>query len=224
VVVLAKLPEPGRVKTRLCPPLTPDAAAELQQACLCDLWARLAPLSPVRRLLCHDPPDAGERFRHLLGGRTDLLAQVEGDLGDRLIATFQALFARGLGPIVALGADSPDLPLPLITHALQMLASDSCDVVVGPAADGGYTFIGLNRFYPEPFLRIPWSTSEVCAFTHTRCIQAGLRLETLESWEDVDDVSSLVRLCDRVFTRPADFPQLCRFFREHPYDFGNVGA
>src|SRR5437764_6463169 len=81
IVVFAKAPEPGRVKTRLCPPLTREAAAELHQACLCDLWERLARLSRVRRVLCHDPAESGQQFRRLLGGETELLAQAKGDLG-----------------------------------------------------------------------------------------------------------------------------------------------
>src|SRR5437899_1971265 len=145
IVVFAKAPEPGRVKTRLCPPLTPEGAADLHQACLCDLWERLARLSPVRRVICHDPPESGPLFRRLLGSETEMLPQSEGDLGEKLIAAFQTLFARGLGPVVAVGADSPDLPLTLVSSALRVLAAGPHDVVVGPAVDGGYTLIGLNR-------------------------------------------------------------------------------
>src|SRR5438270_12065838 len=86
IIVFAKAPVPGRVKTRLCPPLTPEAAAALHQACVCDLWERLACLPWARRVLCHDPPESGEQFRQLLGGETELLAQVEGALGIKLSA------------------------------------------------------------------------------------------------------------------------------------------
>jgi rSAM/selenodomain-associated transferase 1 len=218
VVVFAKAPVASHVKTRLCPPLTPAAAAELQRACLCDFWERLARLSPVRRILCHDPPECGDQFRQLLGEATELLPQAEGDLGDRLAAALRALFARGLGPVVAVGADSPDLPLRFVADALRLLTTGRSDVVVGPALDGGYTLIGLSRFHPDPFLCIPWSTSDVCAMTRDRCAEAGLRLVTLAPWEDVDDAGSLARLRDRVLSHPDGFPCLSGFFAEHPFD------
>jgi rSAM/selenodomain-associated transferase 1 len=214
VVVFAKAPEAGRVKTRLCPPLTPAAAAELHRACLCDLWDRLAQLSPIQRILCHDPPDCGETFRGLLSGELKLLPQAAGDLGERLAAAFQTLFARGLGPLVAIGADSPDLPLARIGEALHLLAAGACDVVVGPALDGGYTLIGLREFRPEPFSGIPWSTPGVCSTTRSRCAEAGLRLRRLDPWEDVDDAPSLARLRERVLSQPMDLPHLHRLFRE----------
>src|SRR4051794_40208663 len=92
IVVFAKAPEPGRVKTRLCPPLSPAAAADFQRACLADLWARLANVPGVRRVLCHDPPTAADLFHELLGTEIDLLAQPQGDLGRRLAGTFESLF------------------------------------------------------------------------------------------------------------------------------------
>jgi len=151
VVVFAKTPEPGAVKTRLCPPLSPEDAAELQRACLQDLWARLDRLPRVRRILCYHPPGSADRFRDLLGRETDLLAQSEGDLGLRLTAAFESVFSRGLGPVLAVGADSPDLPLEIIARALDALRAGQCDVALGPAADGGYTLIGLRRAEPAIF-------------------------------------------------------------------------
>ena len=82
---------------------------------------------------------------------TDLLAQSEGDLGLRLTAAFESVFSRGLGPVLALGADSPDLPLEIIARALDALRAGQCDVALGPAADGGYTLIGLRRAEPAIF-------------------------------------------------------------------------
>src|SRR5207244_7088214 len=128
VVVFAKTPAPGAVKTRLCPPLSPEEAAQLQRACLQDLWARLGRLPCVRRTLCYHPPGSADRFRDLLGRETDLLEQSEGDLGHRLTAAFEALFGLGLGPVLALGADSPDLPLEIIAQALYALRAEQCDV------------------------------------------------------------------------------------------------
>jgi uncharacterized protein len=215
IVVFAKAPEPGQVKTRLCPPLTPAAAAELQRACLSDLWARLGCLTGVHRVLCHDPPGAAELFRDLLGSATDLLAQPEGELGQRLIAAFDQLFARGLRPLVAVGADSPDLPLEFLSLALKSLQDGPCEVALGPAVDGGYTLIGLSQPHPELFRRIPWSTSDVFAVTQERCREAGLRVLTVPEWDDVDDSASLSRLRERVLAQPHELPRLQQWFRSH---------
>ena len=210
IVVFAKSPEAGRVKTRLCPPLSPAAAAVFQRACLADLWARLACLPGVHRVLCHDPPTAADLFHELLGAEIDLTAQPQGDLGQRLAGTFETLFARGLGPILAIGADSPDLPLSLITQAMEILIAGECDVVVVPALDGGYTLIGLGQPHREPFEAIPWSTAEVAAATLSRCRQAGLNVRTLSPWYDVDDAPSLARLRARVLACPDELPCLYR--------------
>jgi uncharacterized protein len=195
VVVFAKAPEPGQVKTRLCPTLTPEAAAELQ------------------RVLCHHPSGSATRFRDLLGGDADLLAQTEGELGQRLVAAFEALFDRGLGPVMAVGADSPDLPLDIISQALDALVAGRCDVTLGPAADGGYTLIGLSRPHPELFERIPWSTPDVFSVTRERCRQADLRLLTLPEWYDVDDAAALTRLRESVLAAHDELPRLYRLFQ-----------
>jgi uncharacterized protein len=214
ILLFAKAPEPGQVKTRLCPPLSPAEAAELQRACLQDLWARLGRLPGVRRVLCHHPRGSADQFRDLIGRDTDLLAQSEGDLGHRLAAAFEALFGRGLDPIVAVGADSPDLPLEFITQALEGLCARQCDVALGPAADGGYTLIGLHSPQPAVFEAIPWSTSQVFSITRERCRQGGLRVLTLPEWYDVDDAASLARLHHRVLDSPADLPHLHRWFSQ----------
>jgi uncharacterized protein len=214
ILLFAKAPLPGQVKTRLCPPLTPEAAAELQRACLLDLLARLGCLTGVHRVLCHHPPGSAEQFHDLIGRDTDLLAQSEGDLGHRLAAAFVALFGRGLGPVVAVGADSPDLPLEFITQALAALCAGQCDVALGPAADGGYTLIGLRCPQPAVLEAIPWSTSQVFSITRERCRQAGLRMLTLPEWYDVDDAASLARLRLRVLDSPVDLPHLHQWFSQ----------
>jgi rSAM/selenodomain-associated transferase 1 len=213
IVVFAKAPEPGAVKTRLCPPLSPEQAAGLQTACLQDLWARLGRLRGVHPVLCHHPPGSADRFRALLGDDSDCLPQPDGGLGDRLIASFQTLFDRGLCPVAAIGADSPDLPLETLAGAFQALETGQTDVAVAPAADGGYTLIGMSRPQPALFEAIPWSTSGVFAATLERCRQAGLQVLVLPEWYDVDDSHSLTRLCASVRAHPDELPHLDLWLR-----------
>ncbi len=213
VIVLAKAPVPGRVKTRLCPPLSPVEAAALQRACLIDFWRRLSELSGVRRVLCYDPPDSLGLFQELLGEEVEALAQSDGGLGTRLSTAFAALFATGARPILAVGADSPDLPLSHLRQAIRHL-EESCDLVIGPALDGGYTSIGMSRLQQAPFEAIPWSTGEVTKITLERCREANLRACLLPSWYDVDDAGGLERLRAAVTSNPPSFPQLTRFFHQ----------
>jgi rSAM/selenodomain-associated transferase 1 len=211
-VVFAKAPEPGRVKTRLCPPLSPEAAANLQGACLLDFWDRLDQLS-VHRVVCYDPPHSLGLFRDFLGAEADLLEQPAGGLGDRLFGAFEVLLGR-FGPVVAVGADSPDLPLNLIQEAILRLSKGTEDVALGPAEDGGYTLIGLCALHRELFEGIPWSTGSVFSITVERCVAAGLRVLTLSPWYDVDDAPSLERLRESVRRRPDELPRLYRLFEE----------
>jgi rSAM/selenodomain-associated transferase 1 len=202
------------VKTRLCPPLTPEAAAALQRACLADLWDRLNHLNGIHRVLCHDPPNVAGRFRELLGEETCLLAQSEGDLGERLVAAFDALFREGHGPIAAVGADSPDLPLATVSRAIEALETGDCDVAIGPADDGGYTLIALRQPEPQLFRNVPWSTADVFSSTLARCREAALRVLTLDPWYDVDDAATLARLRNSVRNSPAELPRLRRWFAD----------
>ena len=212
VVVFAKAPVSGRVKTRLCPPLSAEGAAELQLACLQDLWLRLGRLREVERCLCYDPPDALDLFFSWLDGVTVHLPQAGGSLGERLTAGFAALFRAGYRAVVAVGADSPDLPLTHVTRALNHLLGGAQDVVIGPAEDGGYVLIGLDRPQPDLFRNIPWSTDRVADDTRERCRQAGLRLFELPPWYDLDRPSDLHRLRATVACRPDEFPHLSRHF------------
>src|SRR5207249_1945622 len=154
------------------------------------------------------------QFRALLGERTWLLAQSAGDLGQRLIAAFSALFHAGLGPVAVVGADSPDLPLATICEALAAVRMGRCDVALGPAQDGGYTLVCLGSPHPELFHNIPWSTPAVFAETLAACRKASLRVHTLEPWYDVDDTASLKRLQASVRSSPDELPRLHRWFAE----------
>jgi rSAM/selenodomain-associated transferase 1 len=212
VAVFAKWPEPGRVKTRLCPPLTHETAAELQRACLGDLWDRLGLLTGVHLVLCYDPPGSADQFKTLLGEDIFLMEQPAGDLGQRLIGAFATLCLAGLGPVAVVGADSPDLPLATIHHALAVLKNGRCDVALAPAEDGGYTLVSLTSPHPELFHDIPWSTPSVFVETLAACRTAGLRVHTLEPWYDVDDAASLERLRGSVRQTPGELPRLHRWF------------
>lgn len=209
LVLFAKAPTPGQVKTRLCPPLTPDEASSLHGSFVLDSLERSKTaihqgrLALDRFMAC--APSSEHVFFKILGERhgVGLLDQIGDDLGARMQRASADLFARGFRQILILGTDLPTLPLSTYGTALSLL--DQHDVVLGPAEDGGYYAIGLTRPTPELFERIPWSTAEVLPETLKRAEGLGLRVAQLPRWRDLDtldDLCALIAEADRDARRP----------------------
>lgn len=190
--IFAKEPRPGKVKTRLCPPLSFAEAAEVHHLSLQQTVATLAPLQPLL-FYSGDSAYFQENFPGL-----PLFPQGEGDLGERMEQAFRVLHARAGDRALLVGSDAPDLPLALIIAAYAALARAA--VVTIPAADGGYVLIGERGHHPPLFCGVAWSTSAV--LEQTRAISAAQQLPYAEigSWEDVDDAAALLRLSRRAPT------------------------
>lgn len=198
LIIFAKAPIPGQVKTRLCPPLTPDEAATLHGSFVLDIVERIrdaikAARVPVDRFMaCAPGPD--HVFFKILAERHELrlLPQEGPQLGERMHAAFEAVFALGYTRVALVGSDLPSLPGSFLLDALARLHDH--DLVLGPSLDGGYYLIGLTRPIPELFHDVPWSTSEVLALTRRRAEQLGLSSTLLTAWRDVDTIDDLTAL------------------------------
>jgi len=118
-----------------------------------------------------------------------LLAQVQGDLGDRLAACFAALLGGGAGRVVIVGADTPHVPRATYQQAFALL--DQVDVVLGPAADGGYYLVGAKAALPELFVGVPMGTDAVLQMTIQRAIHRRLRIGTVPMLRDLDRLEDL---------------------------------
>lgn len=140
-MIFAKAPIPGQVKTRLCPPLTPDEAATLHGSFVLDMLERtklaVAKLQlPFHRYLACAPSSELVFFKIMEERQgVRLLNQGEADLGHRMHRTFADLFAKGYTQVIIVGTDVPTLPLSVYQEALTLLGKS--DVVLGPALDGG---------------------------------------------------------------------------------------
>ncbi len=187
LLVFAKAPVPGTVKTRLCPPLTPRSAALLYRAMLRDT-TRTAGASGCDTFFCYSPRGSKTLLRTVVGEQR-LVWQGIGDLGARLARCFQRAFAAGYRKVIAIGADSPTLPVERIARAARKL--DKADLVIGPADDGGYYLIGLARWVPNLFQAIPWSTGDVVSTTIARARARRLRWSLIDPLHDVDAPSDL---------------------------------
>jgi rSAM/selenodomain-associated transferase 1 len=179
--VFAKWPRGGTVKTRLG--LPPDHAAAIAEAFLLDTLDRCTALPRTRRLVVFTPASSGQDFATLLPAGWDQEPQAEGDLGTRLAAFFARHLAGG-APVVAIGTDSPTLPLSYIEQAFAHLTD--ADVVLGPATDGGYYLVGARGELPPIFHPIDWSTERVLEQTIATLSAPRWRLALLPPWYDVD--------------------------------------
>ncbi|WP_224983662.1 TIGR04282 family arsenosugar biosynthesis glycosyltransferase [Geomonas agri] len=188
LAIFAKTPLPGRVKTRLSPPLLPAQAAELYRCMLLDIIERSAGLSAAIVIFYEGSTD----FFRKAAPEALLVHQSTGGLGERLEHAFQELSGHGYGARVVIGTDSPDLPLAFIEEAFQKLEQGS-DVVFGPAEDGGYYLVGVRDSYGALFQDIPWSSEKVLETSLRRAEASALTAAVLSSWHDVDSWDDLLR-------------------------------
>ena len=188
LVVIAKAPAAGRSKTRLCPPCTPEQAAQLAEAALTDTLAAVAATPARRRLLALD----GEPDRWLRPG-FELHAQRGHGLGERLS---DALVAAG-GPALVVGMDTPQLTPAVLTTAARRLLEPGVDAVLGPALDGGYWTIGLRRPDPRVFDDVPMSSTSTGRVQLARLESLGLRTVRLPALRDVDTIEDAADVAGR---------------------------
>ncbi len=185
VLVFLKAPREGTVKTRLARDLGDAEATRIYRALV---ERQLAALPAGRSVeIVFSPDDTEVEMRRWLGDAYDYRPQGDADLGARLTRAFAAAFAGGARRVIAIGGDCPDLDVACLASARDALARS--DVVLGPAADGGYYLIGLRKMAPEVFARISWSSETVLATTLQRCAEAGLATAQLEEKEDIDDLA-----------------------------------
>jgi len=199
LIVFAKAPIPGEVKTRLCPPLDPDEAASLHGTLVLDTVERAKGLAGAS-LYVAGAPDLAHPFFKVLEGRygAKLLAQRGPDLGARMKWAMQDAFEQGAEDVLLTGTDLPTLPRARLMESLTLIKKH--DVVLGPTADGGYYLIGLRKMVPALFEGIAWSTAEVFADTKKKIEDAGLSLGLLPECRDLDtleDLKVFIGLCGK---------------------------
>jgi rSAM/selenodomain-associated transferase 1 len=201
--IMAKVPQSGRVKTRLVPPLTPDEASALSGCFVRDVGASIAAAArshpAIHGVAVYLPRGEEDALAGMLPDDFWLLPQRGGDLGERLLHAIEDLLAAGFASACLVNSDSPTLPERLLREAACALERPGDRVVLGPAADGGYYLVGLSRPHPRLFEEIAWSTPAVFGQTLERAREVGLEVHLLPEWYDVDDGESLRVLCRELF-------------------------
>lgn len=193
LIIFAKEPVPGRVKTRLARDVGEQAAAELYSAMLDDVMAKAALLEDVR-LLVFWATKEGEFPLFPAIPRLEMFEQHGADLGERMANAFMAAFEEGVEECCIIGSDLPDLPHEYLRQAFRTLEDENTDTVLGPCSDGGYYLLGMRRFCSRLFEDVPWSTSQVLKTTLERARESGLAVELLPEWHDIDTLEDLRRL------------------------------
>lgn len=190
VGLFAKPAVPGEVKTRLCPPLSPERAAALYAAFLGDSAEMLDRQPTWDWWVFSTDVDAQQMSWPVDAPQPHAWRPQEGaDLGARMLHAMRALLENAHTCAVLVGSDHPTLPAERIRQAIAQCAER--DVVLGPSLDGGYYLVASSRPIPELFHDMPWSTPDVFRLTLERIAKHNLRAGFLDPWYDVDRPADL---------------------------------
>jgi len=222
LAVMTKAPQPGRVKTRLVPPLTPEEAAELNKCFLRDTATAIstacsrrpagdmqfeharASHSEAATAACgiavYTPVGAESTYNDILPNAFSLLPQRGDEFGERLYFAVEDLFKCGFGSVCLIDSDSPTVPAKNFAEAVELLSTIEDRIVLGPSDDGGYYLIGVKKPHRHLFEQIDWSTERVLNQTMQRATEIGIEVKLLPTGYDVDDDASLRRLCNELLT------------------------
>jgi rSAM/selenodomain-associated transferase 1 len=189
IALLAKAPVPGKVKTRFCPPCTPEEAARFAEAFLLDTAETMNDVAVSERVhgWCSYLGDSN-RLNEIFGGR--MLLQRGNDFSERIANATEDLFDMGYESTMAFAADCPTVDVAYLDASLQLLTAN--DVVFGPALDGGCVLVGLSKRAPEIFRDVEMSTDHVLTDMKQVADRLGLHHVTMEMRHDLDTVADLI--------------------------------
>jgi rSAM/selenodomain-associated transferase 1 len=205
LAVMTKAPRAGQVKTRLVPPLTPDEAAELNVCFLRDTTAAISEAcgENARGIAVYTPVGAEADYIDILPRGFQLVPQRGEGFGERLALAVEDLFQIGFASVCLIDSDSPTIPAKSYADAARLLSMQGDRVVLGPSDDGGYYLIGLNKMQRRLFEKIDWSTERVLAQTTQRAAEFDIEVKLLPTGYDVDDCTTLRRLCHELLGHDA---------------------
>ena len=228
LAVMTKAPQPGRVKTRLVPPLTPEEAAELNKCFLRDRATAIStacsrrPAGDVSEMqfehadashseaataacgiAVYTPVGAESAYTDILPADFFLLPQRGDKFGERLYFAVEDLFKCGFESVCLIDSDSPTVPAENFAESVDLLSASEDRVVLGPSDDGGYYLVGVKKPHRHLFEQIDWSTELVLNQTMQRASDIGIDVKLLPRGYDVDDGEGLRRLCDELLAENA---------------------
>jgi rSAM/selenodomain-associated transferase 1 len=192
IIIMAKVPEAGRVKTRLQPLITPDQSASLAGAFLQDAEHKVKTVTD-NIIVALSPFDKRNRLTDILQHPVTLIEQHGTTLGERMLNAFKFAFEQGLDAVVLIGTDSPTFPADHIELAFEFLEIET-DVVLGKTEDGGFYLIGLRKLETRIFENVSWSSPDTFEQVWQNIMDLNLHLREVPVWYDVDEPADLQKL------------------------------
>ncbi len=220
LVIMAKAPKPGKVKTRLTESLPSAAVAALYRCLLEDTVALATSLTNVEvAVMC--PELDQEELAQLLGNTVQVVAQKGAGLAAGLNSVFQHFTAAGRQQVIAFNSDSPHLPPSVLDSAFEILATH--DVVVGPTHDGGYYLVGAKAVHPTLFESDGLGTRSALDRLLTRMKDLELSTGFTEPFYDIDVANDLILLARELRLAPAKAPRTAGWFGEWRQEVAQLG-
>ncbi|MFU8794487.1 MAG: TIGR04282 family arsenosugar biosynthesis glycosyltransferase [Dethiobacteria bacterium] len=185
LLVFAKAPLSGEAKTRLSPPLTAIEAATLAETFLLDTLEMVGTIKlNTDIIIYYTPITAANYFTHLIPGSWQMKPQQGRSLKMKITNAFRIEIGNSYQPVIIIGTDSPTLPPQYLTEAFKIISK--VDLVIGPALDGGFYLIGMNKFYPELLKPVTLSKPESCEKLVESAVRMELTFKMLPAWYDID--------------------------------------
>ena len=211
LVIMAKAPKPGKVKTRLTESLPSAAVTALYGCLLEDTLALATSLANVEvAVMC--PESDQDELAHLLGNSVQIVAQKGEGLAAGLTSVFRHFTAVGRQHVIAFNSDSPHLAPSVLDSAFEILAT--YDVVIGPTHDGGYYLVGAKAAHPALFESDPMGTKSALDRLLARTNVLGLSTGFTEPFYDIDVANDLILLAQELHLAPAKAPRTAAWFDE----------
>ncbi len=193
LVVMAKAPVPGKVKTQLCPPLNPQSAARLHECFVRDALAKAGSVPDAELYVSYKPSSAVQFFKSAAPDANGFIAQRGGDTGKGVIDVFSQLCEHGRS-VIAVGTDCPTLPARSFELAFDALSSDQVDIVFGPSGDGRCYLVGIKSVEATSLLDVAWEPGEFIEKSIERAADCGKGWYLLPEWYDVRTPTDLAHL------------------------------
>lgn len=190
ILLFARVPQLGKVKTRLAGTLGKDTVLRLYMCFVEDIFETTRQ-KKYDTTVCYYPAEEASKISTWLGNTVEYQPQSGRTLGERMQHAFRLIFSKGVDQAVLIGTDIPDLEPDIIDEAFSSLVDN--DVAIGPTVDGGYYLIGFraDSFNGTVFSEVPWGTEHVFRKTIQLMDQVGLRKKILPVWQDIDTIEDL---------------------------------
>jgi len=208
IIIMAKVPIAGTVKTRLQPFFSAEQSAMLAECFLRDTVNKAKFLSN-ELIIAYTPIEKLDVLLAILSNEQIFIEQIGASLGDKMFHAFEFAFSQYSDAVVMIGTDSPTFPTQFITQAFEMLSES--DAVLGETTDGGFYLIGLRKLKKGIFETVEWSSPKTFEQTRRNAENLGLKLSLLPNWYDVDTPDDLKRLKKDLSKNPSIAPKTFEF-------------